>query len=111
MIVNFRQPKSSCGYDNYKNLKKSSEWWTEFYSEMDLEKIRNIYIYSDSERAKKIIDSKNHFEDINSLFSKKFFSEDKTCYGILVISRQGYFQKKAGEYTQKNVDELISKLK
>lgn len=78
---------------------------------MELVNVRNIFIYSDNEKAKKIIDSKNHFDDKNSMFLNKFFSKDKTCYGILVINRKGYFQKKAGEYTQENITKLISSLK
>jgi len=111
IIINFRQPKSSCHYDNYKNLKKSSEWWIKYYLEMELINVRNIFVYSDKEKAKKIIDRKNHFDDMNSLFLNKFFSKDKTCYGILIINKNGDFQKKAGEYTHENIMELINNLK
>ena len=58
IIINFRQPENSCQYDNYKNLKKSVRWWTKFYSKMELANVRNIFIYSDSEKARGIIDSK-----------------------------------------------------
>lgn len=110
LIVNFRQPKSSCHYDNYKNLEKSSKWWAEFYSKMDLQNLRNIFVYSDNLRAKKIIDSKKHYADINNFFLKQFFSQDKTCYGILVINKNGKYQKKVGEYMQKDIEELIKEL-
>ncbi|MBD3863079.1 MULTISPECIES: hypothetical protein [Flavobacteriaceae] len=108
LFVNFRQPESSCHYDNYQNLKNSSKWWTEFYSKMELQNVRNIFVYSDKLRAKKVIDSKNHFADINNFFLNQIFSNDKTCYGILIINKKGEYQKKAGEYMQKDIVYLIS---
>jgi len=111
LIVNFRQPVTSCHYDNYTNLKKTSESIAKFYSKMELGNVRNIFVYSDGEKAKKIIDSKNHYNDIKSMFLNEFFSKDKTCYGILVFNRNGDFQKKAGEYTPEIIEELIDNLK
>lgn len=111
MIVNFTQPQSSCEYNNYKDLNKSIQWWTTFYSKMELVNVRTIFIYSDAEKSKGIIDLKNHFDDVNSMFLNKFFSQHKTCYGLLVINRKGYFHKKAGEYTQEDITDLISLLK
>lgn len=110
LIVNFRQPRKRCPYDNYKNLKKSSKWWTNFYSNMDLENTHNIFVYSDSEKAKDVIDSKKHFEDIYSFFLTKFFSKDQTCNGVLVINKNGEFRKIAGEYMQKDIENLIKQL-
>lgn len=110
LMINFRSPGSSCHYDNYRNLKKSSEWWTEFYSDMELVNVRNIFVYSDNKKAQKIIDSNIHFADINSFFLNNFFSRNKTCYGILVINKKGEFQKKAGEYTQEHIVELLKNL-
>jgi hypothetical protein len=110
IIVNFRQPQSSCHYDNYQNLKQSSEWWTEYYSKMELNNVRNIFVYSDSNRATEIIDSKNHFSDINNFFLENFFARDRSCFGILVINRDGDFQKKIGEYTQEDIIELVKNL-
>ncbi|TYA53216.1 hypothetical protein FVF61_11245 [Formosa maritima] len=111
MIINFRQPKSSCHYDNYENLKQSSDWWTEFYSEMDLENIHNIFVYSDSNKAKAVIDSKNYFSDINNFFLENFFVKNRSCFGILVINKDGDFKKKSGEYTQEDIIELVKNLK
>jgi hypothetical protein len=111
IIVNFRMPKSNCHYNNYANLKKSTEWWTKYYSKINLDNVHNIFVYSDNKKAKKIIDSKKHFADSNSFFLNKFFNQDKTCYGILVIKKNGEFQKKSGEYTEENVIELINNLK
>jgi len=106
IIVNFRQPQSSCHYDNYKNLKQSSDWWNDYYSKMKLNNIRNIFVYSDSNKATGIIDSKNHFSDVNNFFLENFFTEEQNCYGILVFNKNGDFQKKSGEYTQDDIVEF-----
>lgn len=111
LIVNFRQPSSRCHYDNYRNLNKPSKWWTDFYTKINLKNIKNIFVYSDQLKAKKIIDSKSHFADSNSFFLSRVFSKDKTCYGIIVINNDGEFRKKAGEYMPKDVERLISELK
>ena len=54
LIMNFRQLESSCYYNNYKNLISSLKWWPEFYSNMELENIRNIFVYYDNSRAEKV---------------------------------------------------------
>ncbi|PWK19191.1 hypothetical protein LX78_01672 [Xanthomarina spongicola] len=108
IIVNFKQPRSSCHYDNYKNLKQSSEWWTEYYSKMELVNVRNIFVYSESKKATEIIDSQNHFSDISNFFLDNFFNKEQSCYGILVINKKGEFQKKNGEYTQEDIVKYIN---
>ncbi|WP_324027444.1 hypothetical protein QSV08_05900 [Maribacter sp. BPC-D8] len=110
LIVNFRQPRTSCHYNNYQNLKKSAKWWTEFYSKMEIANIRNIFVYSDNLKANKVIDSENHFDDINNFFLNKVFTKDKTCYGLIVINKKGEFRKKAGEFMQKDIEEFITQL-
>lgn len=47
LIVNFKQPRSSCQYDNYKNIKKSVKRWSDFYGEINLKNVGNIFIYAD----------------------------------------------------------------
>lgn len=78
---------------------------------MKLENVHNIFVYSDSNKAKEVIDSKNHFSDIDNFFLDNFFIEDKTCFGILIINKNGNVQKKSGEYIQKDILKLMKKLK
>lgn len=78
---------------------------------MKLENVRNIFVYSDYEKAKKIIDSKKPYRDIDALFFNKFFSKEHTCNGIIMVNKKGVFKKKAGEYTQENIRELLNDLK
>jgi hypothetical protein len=109
LIVNFNQPKSRCHYDNYVNLKKSINWWNRFYSKIELQSAKNIFVYADNLRAAKVIDSKTYFADKNFFF-KNFFSDNTTCYGLLIIKKNGEYQKKSGEYTQEHIVELINNL-
>lgn len=110
LIVNFRQPKSNCHYDNYVDLKNSAKWWCEFYSKIDLQNIRNIFVYADYSKAKNIIDSHNHYADASDFFMNQIFSLDKTCYGVLVLNKSGHYRRKAGEYIQKDIEKLILEL-
>ncbi|MEA1785519.1 hypothetical protein U1E44_05415 [Arenibacter sp. GZD96] len=111
LIVNFKQPRNKCHYDVYQNLKASTPWWTDFYSQMDLNNAQNIFVYSDSKRTKSRIDSLNHFADFEDFFLTRFFSKDLTCEGVVIIHKNGAFKKKAGEYTQKEIAQFISELK
>ncbi|MCB0445677.1 MAG: hypothetical protein R2812_08425 [Gelidibacter sp.] len=111
LIVNFKQPERRCHYNNYQHFKESEKWWDAYYSKIELTNVRNIFVYSDSKKAKEIIDSKKHFADMDSFFLNNFFSKEKTCDGIVIINKNGDYQKKAGEYTLIDIAQLINKLK
>jgi len=112
LVINYRQPRNSCHYDNYKNLspKTSSKYWNDFYSKMEFKNISNIWVYADSKRANKVLDNTRNFEDKYYFFSVNFFSKDKTCHGILAINDQGDYIQKNGEYTQEEVAGYLKKL-
>ena len=110
-IINYRQPKLSCHYDNYKNMYKSRSEWKKYYSKITLENTLNIFVYSDKKRAEKIIDSKKHFSDKNYFLYLNFFSKEKTCYAVLIANSKGEYQQKNGEYSQKDIIKMIDQLK
>ena len=110
LIVNFRQPKSRCHYDHYADLKNSAKWWREFYADIDLQNVRNIFVYADHSKAKNSIDMHTHYADASDFFLNQIFSLDKTCYGVLVLNKSGHYRKKAGEYNQKDIEKLILEL-
>lgn len=111
IIVNFRQPKTNCFYDNYKNINNSVSWWKSFYSKMNLKNTLNIFVYSDKHAAKNVIDSKAHFEDKNNFFLNIFFFSENECYGLLIINKLGYYQQKNGEYSEYDVTSSIESIK
>jgi hypothetical protein len=110
IIVNFRQPRTNCSYDNYINLNNSVSWWNSFYSKINLKNTLNIFVYSNKKAALNVIDSKTHFEDKNNFFLNIFFSDVRECYGLLVINKLGYYKKINGEYSENEVTNFIESL-
>ena len=111
LIINFRHKRENCFYDNTTNLEGGRNWWSKFYSKINLNKVLNIYVYSDSVSAKKIIDTKTKFEDYVDFLLATFFNTKKECYGILVINSNGEYEIHEGEYTVKQVKGFIKTLK
>ena len=107
VIINFLQPKSNCHYDAYTNFKASNSWWTEFYSEINLEGVAIRYVYSDKNAAKKIIDDIFHLADNDNFFLKAFFSNEKFCHGVIVINQSGEFEQKSSEYTAEDITNFL----
>ena len=110
LILNISMPKARCHYDNYKDLSSSKKWWTKFYEKVNLKNAENRFIYSDYENAKSIIDNKTYFLDIDNYILKEFFSNDKVCFGVVVIDKSGNFKYKAGEYSEFEVDNFVDEL-
>ena len=111
LIINFMHRKENCFYDNNNNLDSGINWWTKFYSKINLNKVLNIYVYSDSVSTKKIIDTKTKFEDYDDFLLTTFFNTKKECYGILVINSIGEYEIHEGEYSEKQVKGFIKTLK
>ena len=110
IIVNFRQPRANCFYDNYKDLNNSVSWWNSFYSIINLKNTLNIFVYSNKKAALNVIDSKTHFEDKNNFFLNTFFYDGRECYGLLVINKLGYYKQINGEYSENEVTNFIELL-
>lgn len=111
LIINFLQAKENCFWNNNENPNSSIKWWEKFYSNINLKNISNIYVYSDKISAKNIIDSKTRFEDYNNFLLNNFFNIKKECFGVLVINSLGEYEVAEGEYSEKQVETLIKKLK
>jgi hypothetical protein len=111
LIINFLQPRENCFWNNNEHSNSSIKWWEKFYSNINLTNISNIYVYSDKISAKKIIDSKTRFEDYNNFLLNNFFNIKKECFGVLVINSLGEYEFIEGEYTEKQVENLIENLR
>ncbi|RKS42478.1 hypothetical protein BC962_3292 [Gillisia mitskevichiae] len=110
IIINFREPRDNFWYDSYKNLENSNNWWNKFYSHIDLVNTRNIFIYSDSKIMKSVIDFEKHYPDDSKFFLNKFFNKNNTCFGLLVINKNGNYLVKNGEYTKTDILTMINRL-
>ena len=112
IIINYRMPNDYCPYENYSGLDKSYLWIKKsIYDRINVENYRNIFVYGDKLAAKKILDFKTHYDDIGHYFLKTFFDKKGSCYGVLVINKQGKYNYIIGEYFNIDVQNLVDSLK
>ena len=111
LVISFRQPKYKCHYDNYKNLTKTNRAVTKFSESIEEISVRNILISSDAKKVKSYVDSKNNYIDFKDFILTTFFKKDKSCYGLVVINKEGRYMSLAGEFLTKDIDSFIYLLK
>ncbi|WP_430400878.1 hypothetical protein [Flavobacterium sp.] len=112
LIVNYRMPNDYCPYENYSGLDKSYLWIKKsIYDRVTVKNYRNIFVYADKLAAKKILDFKTHYNDIGRYFLKTFFDKKGSCYGVLVINKEGKYNYIIGEYSHIDIQNLIDSLK
>ena len=112
LIVNYRMPNNYCSYENYSNLDKSYLWFKEnIFNKVEIENYRNVFIYADKLASKQILDFKTHYDDIGHYFLKTFFDKKGSCYGVLVINKEGKYNYIIGEYSHIDIQNLINSLK
>lgn len=111
LIINYRQPKNFCSYNNYENLAESEKWFkNNVFNKLDLSESRTIFIYDDKPNAVKILDYKTHYDDVGHYFLKHFFNIKGFCYGLLVINKKGEYLVELGEYNDKNITSMMNQL-
>ncbi|MFY8065242.1 MAG: hypothetical protein ACOVNM_02000 [Flavobacterium sp.] len=108
LIVNYYFPRKECHYNQYDDLKKGKIWFEDnIYKKINLSNAKNIFVYSDKIKARKIIDSKTCFEDFDNYFLKNFFKIKDNCFGIIIINDEGEFSFKIGEFSSDDVILLL----
>ncbi|PCI02538.1 MAG: hypothetical protein COB81_05115 [Flavobacteriaceae bacterium] len=111
LILNYCQPLYSCHFNNNEITSKSIKWWKNFYSKINTEDCLNIRVLANGERVKNKLDNINYFDDKNDFLLKIFFSRKKSCFGVLVLNREGYYIQYNGHYSEKQVAKYIANLK
>jgi hypothetical protein len=112
LIINYRFLAKDCSYDNYGELKKTYDWFNEFiYSKLDSTLFRSVFVYADKLAAKEILDDQQNYADIGHYFLKNFFNQKNNCYGILVINKIGSYKVILGDYSKKDVENMLEALK
>ena len=111
LIINYKQPISSCHFDNNKITSEGKTWWKNFYSKVDTENCLNIQVLANGERVKKKLDKIYYFDDENEFLLTNFFDRKKSCFGVLVINDQGDYIQYNGHYSERQVDKFIKNLK
>ena len=111
LIINFRQPRNFCHYDNNKVSKKTIKWWNDFYSKINIENCLNVFVYSENSRSLKNYNQQNYFLDKEKFIFMNFFNKKRSCDGVLIINKNGDYFQHGGHYSEKQVAKLISVLK
>lgn len=111
LIINFKQPRENCHYNNYMKFKESKKWLLQnVFNIENIDKNRIIYIYSDEKLAKDVIDNVEFYPDYNNFFTNSFSSKGD-CYSLIIINQSGEVAYKLGEYYQEDLINLMNKIK
>lgn len=90
------------------SFEKTKQFWSDFYSKINLDDCLNIFVYSDINGKEKIIDNKKYFEDKDNELINNVFHLQKGCYGIMVINQNGKFISYNWHYNEKQLAEFIN---
>src|SRR5690554_5052144 len=111
LIINYKQPISSCHFDNNRITSDGKEWWENFYSKINTENCRNINVLANGERVKSKLDNVNYYDDKNDFLLINFFDREQSCFGVLVMNDEGYYIQFNGHYSERQVAKYIENLK
>lgn len=110
LILNFHHKSENCFYDNNANIKASIKWKKNFYKDIETSKILNITVYSDQKKAKEFIDNKKYFGDKKDIIYYTFFPTKEDCCGVMIVNKNGYYQRIFGEYLIEEVTGILKTL-
>lgn len=111
LIINFKQPVSSCHFNNNKITSKGKKWWKDFYSKNNTENTLNIQVLANGERVKNKLDDLTFFDDKNDLLLNNFFNRKSSCFGVLVVNKDGDYFQYNGHYSERQVRVFIENLR
>ena len=111
LIINYKQPISSCHFNNNKITSKSKNWWNEFYFKIKTDNTLNIHVLANGEKVKNKLDDLKYFDDKNDLLWNNFFYRKKSCFGVLVLNKDGDYFQYNGHYSERQVEVFIDSLK
>lgn len=113
LVITFRQSRSKCHYDNYKVIRNSTAIRRGFKNLTDNTKdfdTKIITVSSDKKKVEKYVDNETSFYDLYDFLGFRFFSKNKSCYGLIVINQSGQFISQVGEYSIKNINSFLAQL-
>ncbi|WP_191859264.1 hypothetical protein [Hanstruepera ponticola] len=106
LIINFSQPRSDCHFDNHIHKTGYTKWWKDFYEKIDIKDCSNIFVCSEKHNRDKTL-----FYDKANFLYDNFFSRKESCYGVLVLNKNGDYLQFNGHYTEKQVSKFKENLK
>jgi hypothetical protein len=108
LIVNFiNSPQTGKSKEN----SDFTDYWNEFYKDIDLEKNYKIFVYSNCNSSKKNDNAESIYNDKNETIQKIFFGREQSCEGIVLLNEPGNFIIKHGKYSKREVANYITELK
>ncbi|TMM31160.1 hypothetical protein FDT66_04110 [Polaribacter aestuariivivens] len=111
LIINYSQPVKSCHFDNHKINSVTKKFYKEFYEKIDTENCLNIKVLANGERVRRKLDNISYFDDKDDFLQTIFFERKKSCFGILVIHKNGNYLQYNGHYSERDVAQYIYDLK
>ena len=111
LIINYKQPISSCHFDNNTITSKGKKWWKDFYSDINTANTLNIQVLANGEKVKNKLDDLNFFDDKNDLLLNNFFNRKRSCFGVLVVNKNGDYFQYNGHYSESQVGAFIENLR
>lgn len=111
LLINFRQPRSNCHFDNYVVNNDTRRWYRNFYNEVDLKSAANIFVFSEGERVTKHLDNKTYFDDKEDFLLNNYFHRKASCFAIMAINDEGEYLQFNGHYSERQVNAYIEVLK
>lgn len=110
LIINYRQPRSYCHFDN--NLKPSSKkWWKDYYKKVNTEGCFNIHVTAEGEHSEIKLDNVIYFDDTNDFLLEHFFNRKHSCFAVMVINPSGDYVQYNGHYHEEEVNRYIELLR
>ena len=111
LIVNYSQPIKDCHFDNNQLTKQSIKFFDDFYAKINTENSLIVKVFSNGERIRRKLDNVKYFDDKEDFLYINFFSKKRSCFGVLVIHKNGNYYQYNGHYTEKQVAKFSYNLK
>jgi hypothetical protein len=106
LIINFIQPRSDCHFDNHTHNLENTKWWKDYYKKIDIKDCSNIFVCAEKHKRDKTL----YYDKANFLYDN-FFNRKESCYGVLVLNKNGDYLQFNGHYSEKQVSKYIENLK
>ena len=110
LVINYKQPNSSCHFNFRKKERDSTAWWRKSYSRTPLKNSAAIYVISESHYVPGLLDNLSYFADKNDFLLKNFFDRLHSCYGVLVLNETGSYLQYNGTLSQGQVSKYVEAL-
>lgn len=106
LIINFTQPRSDCHFDNHTHKTGNTKWWKDYYKKINIKNCSNIFVCPEKHKRDKTL----YYDKANFLYDN-FFNRKESCFGVLVLNKNGDYLQYNGHYSERQVSKFIENLK